>query len=340
MKLKFLLGCLLMLPFCGLFGALTGWHVRHMVTQDRATSFPSVQGEITSASVHRYSSSRRGPSYSPSFRYTYEVEGSKYTGSRYRYGGAPSFHNYSTAQKMVNRHPEGSEITVYYNPADPRDAMLSTGVDLGDVGTLFLLLPLNILFWFVVLLCGGEFIRSLKPAAPAGGVKIINERMTWRVRLPQYDPVKAGLITFCAISLLAGFFLNYLGQGYPVLAAGILTTALCVLGTGGVYLWFHTKIASGTQDLVIDENARTLQLPLTYKRKSRLIVAFSEVIDLDLKKVPHRGRYGTVYTYAPTLHLSHGHSQQLTDLKKEQAEAFVEWLREKIKLAPNELTTG
>jgi hypothetical protein len=105
-----------------------------------------------------------------------------------------------------------------------------------------------------------------------------------------------------------------------------LFALIITIGAGAlVYFRHYRRIASGIQDLVIDESARTVELPLTYKRRERRRLAFS---DIEAVSVEH-GRYG-VTTYTPMLRLRDGSSERLTDLDRDRVESFVAWLWEKL----------
>jgi hypothetical protein len=238
------------------------------------------------------------------------------------------------AQEIVSAHPVGSEVEVFYDPANPRDALLSPKVDTRDVAMILVSLPLTVLVWYTTFLMGVEFFQWFRSAQLAGGVKLIQERMLLRARLPQYQPSKIGLFALCGTLLVGGFVLILAGSGYPPMKAGAFIAAISCIAGAVAFWWFYSGIASGKTDLLIDEVARTMQLPLTYKRRTRLTISFSEVKEVTLEKIAHRGRYGVTYTYAPTLQLLDGSSQKLADFNQVKAEAFASWLREKINLQP------
>jgi hypothetical protein len=165
----------------------------------------------------------------------------------------------------------------------------------------------------------------------AGGMTVITEMMVTRVRLPKYQPRLLGLIAVGILLEVAGILMAVgIPSGPPLPVGGGLL--LCVLLGGlAMYGWHRQRLATGKQDLVIDEGARTFELPLTYKRRERRPLPISQIKAVSLEKVPHRGRYGRVsYTYAPTLQMQDGTSDRLTDLTQSRAESFASWLREKL----------
>lgn len=96
-------------------------------------SWPSVQGTILANDLlekERPRSSSDGkqdenPALSNRIRYAYEVDGRRYRGERI--GFTSSF---PTREAALERHrdlPVGGPVTVYYNPANPADAVLENG---------------------------------------------------------------------------------------------------------------------------------------------------------------------------------------------------------------------
>jgi hypothetical protein len=93
------------------------------------------------------------------------------------------------------------------------------------------------------------------------------------------------------------------------------------------------KIQSGAEDLVLDEGARTLTLPLTFGRKQTTQVTFDEVKSVEVKSIMHSSSKGRVsYTYAPSLCFKNLNSEEILANwpSREKAESFTAWLREKI----------
>ncbi len=89
-------------------------------------------------------SNTRTITYTPKVRYTYEVNGERYQGYRIWFGGAPGGSNRRKVEAIVARYPQGSRVTVYYNPAKPTEAVLERGKAPGSgwllvVGSVFVL---------------------------------------------------------------------------------------------------------------------------------------------------------------------------------------------------------
>jgi hypothetical protein len=157
--------------------------------------------------------------------------------------------------------------------------------------------------------------------------------------LVRYQPGWLGLGTTCVLSLIAGFVIPFAGASAPIPAG--LFAFIITIGAGALaYYWQHRRIASGIQDLVIAESARTLELPLTRKRRERRLLAFSDIKAVTVEKVAHQGQYGVTFTYAPTLQLRDGSSEPLIDFDRDKAESFAAWLREKLGIQSPEIPPG
>lgn len=70
------------------------------------------------------------PQFRPELRYQYSVAGRDYEGSDVGVGSAAGAASAepSWARKELERFPVGTEVAVYYDPADPRRAVLERGV--------------------------------------------------------------------------------------------------------------------------------------------------------------------------------------------------------------------
>ena len=84
------------------------------------SNWPSVEGKIVESRVVGERAFR------PDIKYIYTVDGEEYTGSSSLdmpgFGGRTS--RLDAAEKMVRQYPQGSTISVYYNPENPQQSML------------------------------------------------------------------------------------------------------------------------------------------------------------------------------------------------------------------------
>jgi len=302
--------------------------------QIESTHYPSVTGGITHSELTSHRTSKGGISYNAVIAYTYVVGDQKYSGDRVRFGIKIS--SYATASQQVNAYPLGSAVPVFYNPANPTESLLSPGVTGEDFMGLLFMTPFNMVMFGLWLWLGG-WVREHWFRPPAGGVRIISDGMVTRIRLPKFPALGWGLAATGGLGFIAIFIVGFSTNMTPAIPV-VLATFAAVYGTGfGVYWWQRQKINSGIDDLLINEVSRSLELPLTYGRKTRITARVADIKSLFVEKIEHRGnKGGTSYTYAPTLHLAGTEpaTQKLADWTDElKANEFTEWLRQK--LGPN-----
>ena len=227
-------------------------------------------------------------------------------------------------------HPKGSEIDVYYNPDNPAEAVLSPGLDTADLGIPFTFGAITYLFLSVSIKLGKEIDWSGKARPVAGGVRMIDDRMTIRVRLPRYQAGAMCSLVAIIFSLIAGFIIQNVPINSPPITTGLLTLMSISIVSMTVYFWLRQKAKSGSQDLVIDEGARMIELPLTFQRKQKMTLTFIDVSSVMVEKVMRRRKPGANSLYFVKLELQNGPPQILTALKLDNAESFAAWLREKL----------
>ena len=101
------------------------------VGQDRLSmTWPSAGGRVVSSRVkHSTTTSGTGASrstthhYEAIIKYEYTVDGSKYTNDRYSFFGSDA-KGKSHSRRLVDKHPRGKRVKVFYNPQKPRDSVL------------------------------------------------------------------------------------------------------------------------------------------------------------------------------------------------------------------------
>ncbi len=303
-----------------------------LARQYQSGSFANVKGEVLAGTVTQWTGSKGAVHYHPSISYRYEVNGQTYKGNRYRYDGHPSFYNEAEANQVLAAHPKGSEIEVYYNPDKPADAVLSPGLDTADLAFPFLSGAITNVFLSTLIKLVKEMDRPGKTKPVAGGVKIIDDRMTIRVRLPRYQAGAMCSLVATILCSIAGLVFQHPHLNSPPVAMGLLTLAGVSLVSLMVYFFLRRRNELGSQDLVIDEGARMMELPLTYKRRETMRLTFSDVSAVTVEQITSRRRSAANAQYTVKLQLREGPPQILTTLKQDRAESFADWLRQTFKL--------
>jgi hypothetical protein len=71
-----------------------------------------------------------GPRFRPVVRYAYEARGRRYESEQLEVGtsAAVARSDRGEAQRQVSRHPAGRDVDVWFDPRDPREAVLVRGV--------------------------------------------------------------------------------------------------------------------------------------------------------------------------------------------------------------------
>jgi hypothetical protein len=130
--------------------------------------------------------------------------------------------------------------------------------------------------------------RIFKPLA--GGVRIITEGPRTSIRLPEYGALIWCLVAVGGLSFVSIFILGFESGFHPSLLAASLVLFLVAAAGAGAYGWQWRKIHSGDDDLILDEEVQTMELPETCGRKNRVTFAFSEIENLTLEVIEHHSR--------------------------------------------------
>jgi hypothetical protein len=113
-----------------LFGALAiggiGIVATALVSRRRGRAswrWPQVTGHVLSSWVSTGESATR-----PEISYAYEVDGRRYSGSKYCFGTEVSFLSLQQAQEIVDQYPRAGDVVVYYDPESPSFSVLKPGI--------------------------------------------------------------------------------------------------------------------------------------------------------------------------------------------------------------------
>jgi hypothetical protein len=153
-----LCGAVLILGFIGAGIFLIYRSVQSRKKAEASQGWPSTAGQISESrvdhSTHTDTDGDSSDSYTPYVEYTYQVAGQTYTGHEITFGFKQGFGNASKAQTVVGKYPVGAQVSVYYDPADPQQAVLERQAGGFGAG-----LVLGIIFLVVgaCLGCGGVF---------------------------------------------------------------------------------------------------------------------------------------------------------------------------------------
>lgn len=124
-------------------GALFGWAAWSCALGWLSRTWPTVEGTILSSTL-THGFSRGGPHHDLSVSYSYQVEGTEYTGDTVDFAGA-TYTFASSGERHFALYPVGARVRVHYNPTTPHRSVLEPGF------------PLNML---LPLLMGGVFLTG------------------------------------------------------------------------------------------------------------------------------------------------------------------------------------
>lgn len=140
--------------------ALALFGIFFLKSAQASRAWPSTSGEVQTikAVLHTTRNNGRVKTYNYTVTYQYEVDDRTYTSDRYSLGsGSTASPQYDTARAARRAgeevYPLGSEVQVYYDPANPASTVLKPGANFGTyvplvMGLLFM--PSGFLFFKVL----------------------------------------------------------------------------------------------------------------------------------------------------------------------------------------------
>lgn len=334
---SFLFFLVFVLPWVGMTAAADYFAASNLVRQAQTENWPSVQGTITRSEVVE---TRRNKSteYGLKLAYAYSVDGQPHVGSKVQSTQSMSG-NRRFAEKQVARYPVGTRVPVYYQPGQPSEAVLETGLDSSELFLFMLLIPFNL----IALWLGRAVVSSLRPEPP------LLSTFTWEdgSECVTLDGPWTGTLVSLALfgSAVVSFLLTAGTMGLDApLPVGV--GAWVVVIACGVYAWrwSRARVKAGRYDLRLNARSRSLSLPPYLQRKHRLDVRWSDVqalrVDPQLRKPP--GKEVSSYQLTLAFSTDDGEAREaaITSFtRQDQADALAHWLRKHLKVgeaAPEE----
>ncbi len=105
-------------------------YFRNLVKVRASQAWPTAQGTVLQSWVRksRSTDSDGGDSYSyhPEVHYQYQIMGREYQGNNIAFG--PQVGGHSRAEKTIEKYPTGANVTVYYQPDNPDNAILERSI--------------------------------------------------------------------------------------------------------------------------------------------------------------------------------------------------------------------
>lgn len=275
----------LMLPFIFGIGMMDFFFVGGVIRQAATALHPSVLGTLTHSEV------TDGSSNHLRVRYTYEVDGRAYEGTRYRAYDIGYNDSFALEGLRALLPPVGSSVEVFYQPGAPQESVLVKGVEPLE----FLVLLFTTLFNIIVLVPFLMAVRSLRRGPE--GVHSFQRAGRTHTNLVTFSPLESGLLVSGIANV--GTMIAYGKIDGGLQPSPLLITLLwgVVLGSGiFVGMRRRARWKAGDYDLIIDPRDRSISLPPIFGRKQRIDVAWSQIHSLVVESSSSRDSKGKVST--------------------------------------------
>lgn len=311
-----------------------GIFVYHLYYQWRSLGYAATSGVITHSEIEESSDGDEGTSYIPRLKFNYSVANTQYTGKTYHYGTLGAGRDF--AEEIVANHPVGAKVDVYYDPADPTNAVLKRGILPIDLFAPFFMTPFNMVMIGGWLFAIKEFIRKRRNA-PAGGVPIFYYPGKIHVRFAEVEPTFIAIATAGLSSFVCIFILAFATGMNPSMAWVGLASLVVVAFSAIAFAWSWLVLKSGRKDLIIDESSGWVTFPQTMGRKRLITAEFDTIDSIEVVAVKDNDSENPGVNYVPTivcetLNGGRKHEQLIKWKSREDADALAKWLSENIPL--------
>lgn len=159
-SLGFLCGGVFVLGFAGAGIFLLVKNFRERKKSAASQNWPTTQGQVTATKVVENtnidSDGYTSVTYTPMVTYRYQVAGQEYTSDKVTFGFRKGSSSRAKARQALVNYSGDAQVTVYYDPSDPVEAVLDR-----EVGGSTLSLVLGIAFLLIGLCLGCPVLYSL-----------------------------------------------------------------------------------------------------------------------------------------------------------------------------------
>jgi hypothetical protein len=233
--------------------AMFFWNI---LRQAQTLGYAETTGTITSSQIQGKKSRYL------SVTYTYTVGGQVLKGSRFRTNVVGT--NTGAAERHAAAYPVGREVPVYYDPADPTEAILVKGPTGVDLFIIWFLLPFNVVAFGGLLV----LLRGKRPAFdPDDPRVVVHTDAGW-----QFRPRATARIGAFAFGLFLMGLLGVFALGLPTQFDPPLELMLAAWILGPMLVWHLASRFARRVALEWNEREQTLALPW-----KGLIVPLSEI---------------------------------------------------------------
>ena len=107
---------------------------RNVLQGRKSQAWPTAPGKVQYTGMETYQSRDEDGStsttYGATIQYTYNVGGQEYESNRRTFANVRTSSR-RRAEQILAKYPQGSPVNVYYDPENPAESVLETGVGLG-----------------------------------------------------------------------------------------------------------------------------------------------------------------------------------------------------------------
>jgi hypothetical protein len=260
--------------------------------------------------------------------YAYTVHGKEYRGSRYRYDDEYSS---SSVTDVLRTYRKWTEHPVYYDPRNPANSVLATGVQGGDLLLILFSIPINVAL-FMLWTWITSWLRQKWRVPEAGGVRIWRQDGKIRARLAWLSATAAGFYALGGAAFAATFPVVVINGLEPSLEAMEGAGAAVLAAAAAAFCWTALRNATGKYDLLIDEQSQALTLPQTGGRRQSITFSRGEISGVCVQRRVSRLSSGSFYSYLPALDRREAGAGLRREAlspcgwTEEKARAFSQWL--------------
>ena len=340
--------------WCAITGVFVGFMAHSFWrAADAQLRYKPTTGTVLSSQVTS-SSDSDGTTYGFGIRYRYTVDGQPFESDRYAFGAGKSSDDHARASDLVRRHPAGSQLEVYYDPAKPQEAVVERKVD----PTMFFLM----LFMQPFVLVGVGMLGAVVsyPFRRRSFTKFMQQPADVPWRIPSWGMLErgfggfaltprrgvtgvlqAGLFGWGLTSFISIFIVGFCFGGFshprPGLIGGATVLALAV---GVVSAVLSNTLLKKRARLVIDPTSELIKLTSPLRTVE---IAFDEVAGWSLKQIlnPRNVRQEGQSAYVPLLsvHTTKGEDVPIhvfggdadaTAIAQKVAETFATWTKKPV----------
>lgn len=292
-------------------GGVGFFAIRGVMSQFAVRDWKPVQAQIDASRVEvTQSTGRRGRKrthHEFKVSYSYEVDGQRFASQMVDAAGDP-FRSYGYAQARLNEYPGGKAVTAYFNPQNPREAVLKT--DLLAYHGILLIFVIPMIPWIIKL--GVDWYQSAiarQWTQAAAGLPIGDDGTNISITLPRHGVLNYtmyvwfGLLLAVTIYFLIWGVITSSEASFALMAGLYVATIPLALIAAASKL---SSIRSGSKDLAINRITREVMLPATFGRSIGTIIELDCVDVIQTTDVMSRTKHGKEFRSATKLSLVEG----------------------------------